>query len=109
MLADVEAFSGLGCEDIERAREFYEQTLGLRTTVLDAENGLVELNLAGGRDTLLYKSPGFRPASNTVLNFKVDDIDVAVDEMARRGVAFERYDEFPQDEKGVMREGERFP
>lgn len=109
MLADAEVFSGLGADDIERAREFYEQTLGVKTTVLDAENGLVNLNLAGGRDTLLYLSPGFTPASNTVLNFKVDDIDAAVDELARRGVVFERYDEFPQDEKGVMREGEGVP
>ena len=65
MLADAEAFSGLGCEDIERAREFYEQTLGVRTTVLDAENGLVNLDLAGGRETLLYQSPGSISRSTT--------------------------------------------
>lgn len=109
MLADAEAFSGFAVDDLDRARQFYEGTLGLRTTVLDAENGLLNLNLAGGRDTLLYVSPDFTPASYTMLNFKVDDIDVVVDELARRGVSFERYDEFPQDEKGVMREGEGVP
>jgi catechol 2,3-dioxygenase-like lactoylglutathione lyase family enzyme len=109
MLADAEAFSGFAVDDIEKAREFYGETLGLRTTVLDAENGLVNLNLAGGRDTLFYLSPDFTPASYTILNFKVDDIDAAVDELGRRGVSFERYDEFPQDEKGVMREGDEVP
>ena len=109
MLADAEAFSGFAVDDFERAREFYEQTLGLRTTVLDGENGLLNLNLAGGHETLLYLSPDFTPASYTILNFKVGDIDAAVDELASRGVVFERYDEFPQDEKGVMREGEGVP
>jgi catechol 2,3-dioxygenase-like lactoylglutathione lyase family enzyme len=109
MLADAEAFSGFAVDDIEKAHAFYEETLGLRTTVLDAENGLLNLNLAGGRDTLVYLSPDFTPASYTILNFKVDDIDAAVDELAGRGVSFERYDEFPQDEKGVMREGEGVP
>jgi catechol 2,3-dioxygenase-like lactoylglutathione lyase family enzyme len=109
MLADAEAFSGFAVDDMEKAREFYGETLGLRTTVLDEENGLLNLNLAGGRDTLLYLSPDFTPASYTILNFKVDDIDAAVGELAARGVSFERYDEFPQDEKGVMREGEEVP
>lgn len=109
MLADAEAFSGFAVDDLDKAREFYEGTLGLRTTVLDAENGLMNLNLAGGRDTLLYVSPGFTPASYTMLNFKVDDIDATVDELARRGVSFERYDQFPQDEKGVTREGDGVP
>lgn len=105
MLTDNEAFSGFAVDDLEKAREFYEGTLGLKTTVLDAENGLLNLNLAGGRDTLLYLSPDFTPASYTILNFKVDDIDVAVDELVSRGVEFERYDQFAQDEKGVIREG----
>jgi hypothetical protein len=77
--------------------------------VLDAENGLLNLNLAGDRDTLLYLSPDFTPASYTILNFKVDDIDAVVDELAGRGVVFERYEQFQQDEKGVMREGDEVP
>jgi catechol 2,3-dioxygenase-like lactoylglutathione lyase family enzyme len=108
MFADTEAFSGFAVDDLEKAREFYAETLGLRTTVLDAENGLLTLHLAGDRDTLVYLSPGFTPASYTILNFKVDDIDEAVDGLAARGVDLERYEHMPQDERGVMREGGPF-
>jgi len=108
MLGDKEAFSGFAVDDIEEARRFYGETLGVKTTVLDEENGLLTLHLAGGCDTLIYKSPGFTPASYTMLNFKVGDIDAAVEELSRRGVSFERYEGMPQDEKGVMREGGPF-
>ena len=105
MLADTRAFSGIGVDDFEKAKDFYGETLGLRFTVLDEENGLMTLHLAGDRDTLLYESPRFSPAGYTVLNFEVDDIDAAVDGLGSRGVKFEQYDEMTQDEKGVMREG----
>jgi predicted enzyme related to lactoylglutathione lyase len=105
MLANSRAFSGIGVDDFEKAKEFYGETLGLRFTVLDEENRLMTLHLAGDRDTLLYESPSFSPAGYTVLNFEVDDIDAAVDELSSRGVKFEQYDEMTQDEKGVMREG----
>ena len=105
MLANSRAFSGIGVDDFEKAKDFYGETLGLRYTVLDEENGLMTLHLAGDRDTLLYESPRFSPAGYTVLNFEVDDIDAAVDELSSRGVKFEQYDEMTQDEKGVMREG----
>jgi catechol 2,3-dioxygenase-like lactoylglutathione lyase family enzyme len=105
MLADTRAFSGIGVDDFEKAKDFYGDTLGLRFTVLDEENRLLTLHLAGDRDTLLYESPRFSPAGYTVLNFEVDDIDAAVDELSSRGVKFEQYDEMTQDEKGVMREG----
>jgi predicted enzyme related to lactoylglutathione lyase len=105
MLADSRAFSGIGVDDFEKAKAFYGETLGLRFTVLDEENRLMTLHLAGDRDTLLYESPSFSPAGYTVLNFEVDDIDAAVDELSSRGVKFEKYDEMTQDEKGVMREG----
>jgi catechol 2,3-dioxygenase-like lactoylglutathione lyase family enzyme len=105
MLADNEAFSGFAVDDLEQAQQFYGETLGLNLTMLDEENGLLMLNLAGGRDTVLYRSPGFTPASYTMLNFRVDDIDAAVEELSARGVSFERYDGMPQDERGVMREG----
>jgi catechol 2,3-dioxygenase-like lactoylglutathione lyase family enzyme len=104
MLADSKAFSGIGVDDFEKAKEFYGETLGLRLTVLDQENRLMTLHLAGDRDTLLYESPAFSPAGYTVLNFEVDDIDAAVDELSSRGVKFEQYDEMTQDDKGVMRE-----
>ena len=108
MLADTKAFSGFAVDDLKQAEEFYGETLGLKTELLDEENGLLTLHLAGDRDTLIYRSPGFTPASYTILNFPVDDIDQAVDDLVARGVSFERYDGMPQDEKGVMRAGGPF-
>ncbi len=105
MLADSKAFNGFAVDDLDRARRFYGETLGLNVEVLDSEHGLLTLHLAGDRDTLAYLSPGMTPPSYTILNFPVDDIDAAVDWLAGRGVELERYEEMPQDEKGVMREG----
>jgi catechol 2,3-dioxygenase-like lactoylglutathione lyase family enzyme len=105
MFADTKAFSGFAVDDLQKAREFYGETLGVKTTVLDEENGLMTLHLAGGRDTLVYRKPDFTPATYTILNFQVDDVDRAVDELAARGVRFERYDGFEQDEKGISRSG----
>jgi len=87
---------------MERARKFYGETLGLRTS---EQNGLMTLHLAGDRDTLVYPKPGHVPAGYTILNFPVDDIDATVDGLAARGVHFERYDGFDQDEKGIFRGG----
>jgi catechol 2,3-dioxygenase-like lactoylglutathione lyase family enzyme len=103
MFADTKAFSGFAVDDVQKAREFYGETLGLRTTVLDEESGLLVLHLAGGRDTFIYQKPDFVPATYTILNFQVDDVEKAVDELTERGVRFERYDGFEQDEKGIAR------
>jgi predicted enzyme related to lactoylglutathione lyase len=103
VLANSKAFSGFAVDDIEKAKEFYGETLGLKTTVLDEEFGLLNLDLAGDRGTLIYQKPDFTPATYTILNFPVDDIDEAVDELSARGVRFERYDNFEQDEKGIAR------
>ena len=103
MFRDTEAFSGFAVDDIQKAREFYGETLGL--DVSDEEMGALTLHLAGGRDTLIYPKPDFTPATYTILNFAVNDIDAAVDELAARGVKFERYEGFDQDEKGVSRGG----
>lgn len=103
MLADSRAYSGFAVKDFEQAREFYADTLGLQTTVLDEEHGLMQLELGGGRQVLVYGQPDSTPASYTILNFPVDDIDAVVDALAGRGVRFERYDGFEQDDKGVMR------
>jgi len=100
MFTNTKAFSGFAVDDIERARGFYGDTLGLRTSV---ENGLLTLHIADDRDTLVYEKPDFTPATYTILNFPVDDIDAAVDELAERGVSFERYDFGGQDEKGIAR------
>jgi catechol 2,3-dioxygenase-like lactoylglutathione lyase family enzyme len=100
MLGDTKAYSGFAVDDLERAREFYAGTLGLRTSV---DHGLMWLHLAGGRDTLVYPQPGATPASYTILNFEVGDIEAAVDALATRGVRFERYDDVEQDERGIAR------
>jgi len=101
MFGDTKAFSGFAVDDVERARAFYGDTLGIRTT---EEHGLLTLHLAGDRPTLVYPKPDHEPASYTILNFPVDDIDAAVDQLSERGVRFERYDGFDQDEKGIFRQ-----
>jgi len=103
MLAQSEAFSGFAVPDIAEAQRFYGETLGLDTEVLDEQNGLMTLHLAGGRDTLVYRKPDHEPASFTILNWRVDDIDAVVDGLNGRGVELERYEGMEQDEKGVMR------
>lgn len=102
MFADTEAFSGFSVSDIDQARKFYAETLGLRVT---GQHGMLTLQLAGGRDTLVYPKADHAPASYTILNFKVDDIDAAVDELTSRGVSFERYAGMAQDAKGISRGG----
>src|SRR5919109_4553358 len=103
MFGNSKAYSGFGVKDLGEAREFYGETLGLKTSILDEEHGLMQLELAGGRNTLVYQQPDCTPASYTILNFPVDDIDEAVDGLAARGVSFERYDGLEQDEKGIAR------
>jgi catechol 2,3-dioxygenase-like lactoylglutathione lyase family enzyme len=103
MLTDSKAYNGFAVDDLGKARDFYGETLGLKTDVLDEQNGLLSIHLAGGRDTLVYLKPDFEPATYTILNFPVDDIDEAVDGLGARGVAFERYEGFDQDDKGIAR------
>jgi catechol 2,3-dioxygenase-like lactoylglutathione lyase family enzyme len=100
MFTNTKAFSGFAVDDVEKAREFYGETLGLKVS---DENGLLTLHIAGDRPTLVYPKPDHAPANYTILNFPVDDIDQAVDELVARGVQFERYEGFDQDEKGVFR------
>jgi len=101
MFENTKAYSGFAVDDVATARQFYGERLGLRTS---EEHGLLFLHIAGDRDTLAYPKPDHVPADYTILNFPVDDIDAAVDELAARGVRFERYDDMEQDEKGIMRE-----
>jgi len=105
MLASSKAFSGFAVDDIDRARDFYAETLGLEVELLDEEHGLLSLHLGGERDVLAYLSPTMSAPSYTILNFPVDDIDAAVEWLGGRGVELERYEGMPQDERGVMREG----
>ncbi len=103
MLADSKAFSGFAVPDIEAARGFYGDTLGLKVELMEGP-GLLTLHLAGDRPTLIYPKPDFQPATYTILNFPVDDIDATVEELSARGVKFEQYDGFGQDDKGIARE-----
>lgn len=100
MFGDTKAFSGFSVRDVAAARKFYGETLGLKTSESD---GMLTLHIAGGRDILVYPKDNHTPATFTILNFPVDDIDKAVDELTRRGVRFERYDGFDANEKGIVR------
>jgi predicted enzyme related to lactoylglutathione lyase len=105
VLTDSPAFSGFSVDDADRARTFYEETLGLRVTVMPEMGGLLRLHLGGGTEVLVYAKPDHVPATFTVLNFPVPDIEKAVDELSGRGVRFEQYENPPTDEKGIMRAG----
>jgi catechol 2,3-dioxygenase-like lactoylglutathione lyase family enzyme len=102
MLKDSKAFSGFSAGDIQTAKEFYGGTLGLDVS---EAHGILTLRLAGGNRVIIYPKPNHVPATFTVLNFPVDDVDLAVDELKKRGVRFEQYDlpDLKTDEKGIMR------
>lgn len=105
MFENAKAFSGFSVDDVSEARRFYGETLGLRVSQEDEPMSMLQLHVAGDRDVLVYPKPDHTPASFTVLNFPVEDINEAVDEMAERGVHFERYDGAEQDDKGIHRGG----
>jgi catechol 2,3-dioxygenase-like lactoylglutathione lyase family enzyme len=102
MRADSSAFSGFSVDDIAAAKTFYAETLGIRVS---EENGMLRLHLGGGGTVLVYPKPDHTPATFTILNFPVPDIDAAVDELGRRNVRFERYEFAEQDAKGIHRGG----
>jgi predicted enzyme related to lactoylglutathione lyase len=102
MLTDSEAYSGFAVDDLEKAKKFYGDTLGMNISEIDAENGLLSMQIAGSRDILVYLKPDHSPAPFTILNFPVDDVDGTVEKLTEKGVQFERYEGFEQDEKGVM-------
>ncbi|MET9323028.1 VOC family protein [Streptomyces sp. NPDC003038] len=106
MLEGAKAYSGFSVDDIGKAKEFYGGTLGLR---LSEDNGMLFLRLAGDTTVLVYPKDNHQPASFTILNFPVDDIEEAVDELTRRGVRFERYEGFDTDDKGIVREEGEMP
>ena len=103
MLANSKAFSGFAVDDLDKARAFYADTLGLKVEPTEGAP-LMTLHLAGDRPTLIYAKPDHTPADYTILNFPVDEIDAAVEALTARGVTFERYEGMPQDDKGVMRD-----
>jgi catechol 2,3-dioxygenase-like lactoylglutathione lyase family enzyme len=100
MFRDSHAFSGFSSNDIPKARAFYGETLGLDVT---EDGGMLTLHLAGGGSVIIYPKENHEPASFTVLNFPVADIDAAVDQLTAGGVTFERYEGMGQDERGIAR------
>jgi catechol 2,3-dioxygenase-like lactoylglutathione lyase family enzyme len=102
MFEHTRAFSGFSVDDIQKAKQFYGETLGIRVS---EQNGMLTMHLAGDRDTLVYPKEDHTPATFTILNFPVEDVDRTVEELTARGVRFERYEGFDQDEKGVFRGG----
>jgi predicted enzyme related to lactoylglutathione lyase len=101
MFKDTPAFSGFSVDDIPAAQAFYGDTLGI--DVEEMPNGLLTLHLAGGRDTIVYPKPDHRPAVFTILNFNVQDIERAVEELNAKGVEMIRYEGFGQDDRGISR------
>lgn len=103
MLDPDEAFSGFSVDDLEKAREFYGQTLGMEVT---EEHGILMLSIGAGKSVLVYPKPDHQPATYTVLNFPVDDVEATVDRLIRGGVPFEHYDrpDIKTDEKGIARD-----
>ena len=100
MLKDSHAFAGFSSNDIAKTKEFYAQKLGLEVT---EQNGMLTLHLAGGATVVIYPKDNHEPASFTVLNFPVEDIDRAVDELAKAGIKFECYEGFDHDARGIAR------
>jgi len=103
MFKDTKAFSGFSVDDIQKAEQFYGETLGL--DVSKNEMGILTLKIAGGGTVIAYPKPNHEPATFTILNFQVADVDKAVDELINKGITFEQYDwgEMKTDEKGIMR------
>ena len=100
MFTDTKAFSSFSVNDIPAARAFYGDTLGLKVTEVD---DLLRLETSGGHQVMVYPKDDHMPASFTVLNFAVDDIEAAVDDLTGRGITFERYPQYPADDKGIVR------
>lgn len=108
MFSSKEAFSSFAVTDIDQANEFYSKTLGL--TVTKEEMGLLSLHLNETTTVMVYPKPDHSPAPFTILNFVVDDIDQAVNELTAAGVTFEQYDgEIKTDEKGIARDQDQGP
>jgi catechol 2,3-dioxygenase-like lactoylglutathione lyase family enzyme len=105
MFKDTQAFPSFSVDDIQKAKKFYGETLGLEVSEPDGM-GMLELRIAGGSKILVYPKPNHTPATFTILNFPVKNIDEAVDTLTKRGVRFEIYDEsdLKTDEKGIARD-----
>jgi catechol 2,3-dioxygenase-like lactoylglutathione lyase family enzyme len=103
MFKNTKAFSGFSVDDLQKAKQFYTEVLGMETA--DNPMGILELKIAGGNHILVYPKPNHQPATYTILNFPVPNIDDAVDALTKKGVAFEHYDmgQLKTDPKGIAR------
>lgn len=101
MLGGSDAFSGFSTNNLAKTKVFYDEVLGLDVT--EDGMGMVTLNLATGGTVIIYPKDDHEPATYTVLNFPVDDIDHAIDKLTALGIEFERYEEIEVDEKGIAR------
>jgi catechol 2,3-dioxygenase-like lactoylglutathione lyase family enzyme len=101
MFRESHAFAGFSTNDLAKSRDFYEKTLGLEVT---EDMGVLTIHVAGGSTVIIYPKPNHQPATFTVLNFPVPDIEKAVDSLTKAGVKLERYEGFNQDARGIMRE-----
>lgn len=103
MFKDTKAFSGFSVDDLQKAKQFYGDTLGLEVT--ENAMGILELHISGGSKIIIYPKPNHTPASFTILNFPVDDVEKAVDELTAKGIKFEQYDlgSMKTNEKGIVR------
>jgi predicted enzyme related to lactoylglutathione lyase len=99
MFEHTKAFSGFSVDDIPRAKQFYGEILGIRVS---EEYGMLHLHIAGDQDILIYPKEDHTPATFTILNFPVDDIEQAVDELTNKGVTFEQYENVT-DDRGILR------
>lgn len=105
MFKNTKAFSGFSVNDILKAKEFYSKILGIE--VKDNPMGLIELHIAGGNYIIVYPKPNHEPATFTILNFPVKNIDEAVDELTSKGIVFEQYEgQIKTDKKGISRSGD---
>jgi catechol 2,3-dioxygenase-like lactoylglutathione lyase family enzyme len=105
MLKDTKAFSSFSVDDLQKAKTFYGQTLGLEVSEVPEMQGLLQLRLDGGNVILIYPKPNHTPATFTILNFPVSNVEQTVDTLTRLGVRFERYDDkdIKTDAKGIAR------
>ena len=104
MFKDTHTFSSFSVDDPGAAKGFYGETLGMDVAEIPEMAGLLELTVAGGAKIMIYPKPNHEPATFTVLNFQVPDIDQAVDSLTKAGVRFERYEGASQDERGIQRQ-----
>ena len=104
MFKDSPGFSGFSTDDIAKAKAFYADTLGVD---LSEQDGVLALHLGGGHQVIIYPKPNHEPATFTVLNFPVPDIEQSVDHLTKAGVQMERYEGLAQDERGIMHDDGR--